>query len=296
MNHFEKSVQDVIAARSSCRSYIEDPIPIEKQNKINDFFKDHITGPFHSTARFILVSATKDDTDALKNLGTYGFIKGASGFIIGAVDKHSEKNMEDYGYVMEKIILLATDLELGTCWIGGSFNKSSFAQKMDIKDNEMLPAVAAIGNKREKRTAVDSIIRWAAGSKNRQPGEHLFFSDTLETPLTQKMAGDYALPLEMVRLGPSASNKQPWRIVKDNNQPIFHFYLQRSKSYSRNFKLLKWADLQRIDMGIAMCHFELSANEIGLNGRWHVADPELSNVPEDIEYSVTWIGQDHANR
>ena len=36
---------------------------------------------------------------------------------------------------------------------------------------------------------------------------------------------------------------------------------------------MKAADLQRVDMGIAMCHFELSANEAGHNGQWTIADP-----------------------
>ena len=33
------------------------------------------------------------------------------------------------------------------------------------------------------------------------------------------------------------------------------------------------ADLQRVDMGIAMCHFELAARERGLAGRWVVEQP-----------------------
>jgi nitroreductase len=61
----------------------------------------------------------------LKGLGTYGFIKGATGFIMGTVG-HSEKNLEDYGYVMERAILFATDIGLGTCWFGGTFTRSRF--------------------------------------------------------------------------------------------------------------------------------------------------------------------------
>ena len=50
-------------------------------------------------------------------VGTYGFIKGASGFIIGCTERNSEDNLEDYGYIMERIILFATSIELGTCWL-----------------------------------------------------------------------------------------------------------------------------------------------------------------------------------
>jgi hypothetical protein len=50
------------------------------------------------------------------------------------------------------------------------------------------------------------------------------------------------------------------------------------------------ADLQRIDIGIAMCHFELSAMELGLQGQWVLADPGLQALPELTEYIVSWIG------
>lgn len=48
--------------------------------------------------------------------------------------------------------------------------------------------------------------------------------------------------------------------------------------------------MQNIDMGIAMCHFELSARELGLNGDWQVSDPLMQTG--DTEYIVSWIGSE----
>jgi len=284
----KNSVQDLIKTRTSCRSYLETPIQTDKREIMDEFLNANLKGPFNSNTRFKLVSASDNDNEELKNLGTYGFIKGASGFIIGAVDKGSEKNMEDYGYLMEKIILLATDLELGTCWLGGTFNKSTFAQKISMEENEIVPAVTAIGNKMPKRTTLDSVVRWVAGSHNRQAWDKLFFINNFDTPLIQTGA-DYEMPLEMVRLGPSASNRQPWRIIKEQEHHIFHFYLQRTKNYNRNIRLLKLADLQRIDMGIAMCHFELSMQSINFSGQWKDVDPKLPVLPESTEYIISWV-------
>jgi len=44
--------------------------------------------------------------------------------------------------------------------------------------------------------------------------------------------------------------------------------------------------VQEIDMGIAMCHFDLVARERGLPGRWvkSFADPEISG----LQYVATW--------
>lgn len=42
-------------------------------------------------------------------------------------------------------------------------------------------------------------------------------------------------------------------------------------------------------MGIAMCHFELSEQEIGRQGYWLHEDPDIQK-PKDIEYTVSWVG------
>lgn len=90
------------------------------------------------------------------------------------------------------------------------------------------------------------------------------------------------MPLEMVRLAPSASNKQPWRIIKDGEG--FHFYLSPSKGYSKNLGL----DIQRIDMGIAMCHFELTAKDLGLSGSWTADELQVKKHRDNEEYLITW--------
>ena len=97
-------------------------------------------------------------------------------------------------------------------------------------------------------------------------------------------AGRYALPLEMIRLGPSASNRQPWRIVKEPDRDSFHFVLERTRGYLRSYQ---GVDFQKIDMGIAMCHFELSARESGLDGSWEIRNPGLA-LGEGREYTVSW--------
>ncbi len=129
-----------------------------------------------------------------------------------------------------------------------------------------------------------------AGSNQRLPWEALFFDARWGVPLSPEAAGAYAEALEMVRLGPSASNKQPWRIVREGNH--WHFYLQRTPRYAAMGlgKLIRIADIQRIDLGIAMCHFELTAAELGLAGQWQIGDPGLE-MPDDLtEYTASWIG------
>jgi hypothetical protein len=56
------------------------------------------------------------------------------------------------------------------------------------------------------------------------------------------------------------------------------------------FNLLRLADLQRVDMGIAMCHFELAIREFNLNGRWMIEEPEIKTA-EETEYIVSWVAE-----
>jgi hypothetical protein len=93
--------------------------------------------------------------------------------------------------------------------------------------------------------------------------------------LPEGASGRYLEPLEMLRLGPSASNRQPWRVVKEQGRDIFHLYLRRSKGHD---KLIKAVERQRIDMGIAMSHFELTVRELGLGEQWEEMAPSLSPV------------------
>ncbi len=263
-------------------------VPVQKthQQTLKNFLETLRIGPFGTHARFDLAAAVQDGKRSLKGLGTYGFIKNPAGFIIGAVEK-GPKNLEDYGYLLENAVLSATDIGLGTCWLGGSFTKSSFAKRISLRDEEIIPAVVSLGYDEEKRGR-DGQFRKFFSAARRIPMERLFYADTFGNTLTINAAGEYAEPLEMVRWAPSASNKQPWRIVRTDD--AWHFYIQRTKGYGKGtilFNILRLADLQRVDMGIAMCHFELTARELGLNGAWVLDDPQLQ-TPDGAEYTATW--------
>ena len=290
---YSKPITEIISERFSCRTFLEEPIRHEARRRLVGFMSSTTTGPLGNRARFELVAATEQDREALRDLGTYGFIKGATGFVVGAVTK-ADKDLEDFGYLMESIVLFATDLGLGTCWLGGSFTKSSFAERISVGRTESLPAVIAVGIMAPRPRRVDSIIRLVATADRRLPWQQLFFHGSFGVPLSTEAAGEYAVPLEMVRLGPSASNRQPWRIVRDvdSSQSGWHFYLQRGRRYGGGVigGLLGSADLPRVDMGIAMCHFGLTASELGLKGRWEVKEPQIEKQDASIEYIASWRG------
>jgi nitroreductase len=286
-----QSVADSIAQRYSCRAYLDEPISEEHRRLMMNFLESNRVGPLGTRARFELIAAEEGDQKSLKGLGTYGFIKNPAGFIVGALEQEPNY-LEDYGYLMEHAVLFATDLGLGTCWLGGSFTKSSFAKRISATGSETVPAVVSIGYGAAGNN-IRNRVRIQAGAQRRLPGEQLFFDKTFTVPLDRKETNAYTQVLDLVRRAPSASNKQPWRIIRCGN--AWHFYLHRTKDYGKGtllFKLLRLADLQRVDMGTAMCHFELSALELGLRGSWIIDEPKLIRS-EGTEYTVSWISSTH---
>ena len=287
MLNFNTSITDLINQRFSCRFYRREPITTEKREGLRAFIESLPLGPFNAHQRFDLIAATDMDGSSLRGLGTYGFIKNPPAFIVGAMSP-SRYDLENFGYLMEAIILYATSIDLGTCWLGGTFTKSSFAKAIKLNGDETIPAVTSVGEYADPERKRQGIASRTAGSDRRLPRETLFFNGTWDVPLSRYDADEYADVLEMVRLGPSASNKQPWRILKQDG--FWRFYLRRTPGYREDLikRILDLCDLQRLDMGIAMCHFELTARELGLEGEW-VVETDLGTNPDELtEYTVSW--------
>jgi nitroreductase len=276
------TIIETIKTRKSCRTYSNKPIEPGKISELKQFLALNTKTPFGSKVRFHFIDFSEMEIGELKNLTTYGVIKGARQFIVGTVIKQS-KAIEDYGYCMEKNILKATSMGLGTCLLGGTFKRSGFAGKINLGESELLPVISPVGYSSDKRSIVDRMFRFVAASDKRKPWHELFYLHDIDTFLDKENSGSFDTPLECVRIAPSASNKQPWRIIKGKGQDDFHYYLKRTPGYENIVKDIK---LQNVDMGIAMCHFELSAKELGLKGDWNVNNPQIKS--DGMEYIVSW--------
>ena len=148
---------------------------------------------------------------------------------------------------------------------------------MSVQDDEFFPVISPVGYPSDKKRLVDSIIRFMVHENLRKPWEELFFYKKFSTTLSKSDVGEYWIALEMVRLAPSASNKQPWRIVKDDN--LYHFYECKTPGFIKLFGY----DIQRIDMGIAACHFHLTAIEKTLTD--HSTNClRKTDLPDDTSY------------
>ena len=286
---FSKPIIDIIKQRSSWRTYADLLLEDDMKKKVTQIltFQD-FESPFSNLAgktRFELIGVPEFAPNERKKLGTYGLIKGAQEFIVGAIEK-SDYYKENYGYILEAIILAVTDLNLGTCWLGGTFNKSLFSTKINCQKSEIVPAITPIGYTPENRRRTEKVMRAAVKADSRFPWSKIFFENTFSTALPREEAGKYEILLEMVRLAPSAGNKQPWRVLKEKGNNIFHFYTK----FSQKSRMKVYNTFVNIDIGIAICHFDLTAKEAGIKGTWEFLSPDNS-APQELKYIISWIGQ-----
>lgn len=274
---FQKTITEIIKMRTSCRTFDSQTIEDDIIQKLNIYIEE-INLQAKDKARFIILNQNKKFNNSSQKLGTYGVISGAHSYVVGVIN-NDNKDALTFGYLFEKIILFATDLGLQTCWLGGTFKRDDFVMLANLKDNEYIPIVSPIGYKKEKFRFLETAMRTVVRANNRKTWDELFFNKGISSPLNEKTAGSYAAAFEMVRLGPSASNKQPWRVIRDNN--LYHFFLCRTKGYG-----ISNYDIQKNDIGIAMCHFELTALESGLDGEWQKLNN--INIPNGWEYIISW--------
>ena len=269
------SVEHAVKKRYSVRSYEKRLMEKEVEEKLLAY-ADKLRNPLGPEVNIKLIK--KNLASNGEKLGTYGVIKGAHTYL-GVTVPDEEGALEALGYDFEQMVLYAASLGLGTCWLGGTFNRGAFAEAMQVREGELFPIVSPVGYPAEKKSILEQVMRRTTKADARLPWKELFFRNDFRTALAEKDAGEYRFPLEMLRMAPSAVNKQPWRVVITDH--AVHFFEKHSMKIGT-------LDMQRIDMGIAICHFHLAVLEQGGEGHFERKNPEIS-VPDQMSYIVSWI-------
>lgn len=265
-------ITEVIKERKSVRTFTGEALPEEIRKQLLDFARS-AENPYGVPIEYRILNAKE-----------YGLnspvIVGADHYIVGKIKKtpHAE---EAFGYSFEKIVLYAQSIGISTVWIAGTMNRDAFEKAMELGDDEVMPCVSPIGHKAEKKSVRETMMRKGIKADSRMSFGELFFDGSPDKPLTSDRAGIFNAPLEMVRLAPSAVNKQPWRVIIKDDQ--VHFYERSSKGYADGAM-----DVQKVDVGIALYHFEAAALESGLSVRFSISDPGI-HVPDDWQYIASYI-------
>ncbi len=280
---FSENICSIIERRKSSRTYKMKEIDEDILKKIKLIIDLDYASPFNSEYSIKMISTLELNNLNDQKLGSYGIIKGAHQFLIGIAKKQTKFSFENFGYVFENVILKLTEIGLGTCWIGGAKLREKFAQYLPLDNGEYIPAISPVGYAQEARIS-EKLIRMIIGAKKRKSWNKLFFEGNFNTFLDKNKSGNYTLPLEMVRLAPSAVNWQPWRVLKEIGKNIYHFYvIQTSDNIGRSYN-----NMRLLDIGIAICHFNLSVQSLKLTGKWKFMATSLE-FGKDLVYKISWI-------
>ena len=267
-----QDLMQTVATRKSVRTFSGEPLSAADRAKIEEFIKD-VPNPFGIPVAFSLLDP---ETHRLSS----PVLSGEPLYVAGRVKKGPLADVA-FGYSFERLVLFAWSLGVGTVWIGGTMKRADFETALGLASGEMMPCVSPLGYPAKHRSVKEVMMRKGVRADDRKPWAELFFAGDAVSPLAKPADPAVAAALEMVRLAPSAVNKQPWRVILRDG--AWHFYEKKGgKSYVSNAT----GDLQKVDVGIAVCHFVLGLEDGGKTPAVTVEDPGIA-VPADMEYIAT---------
>lgn len=262
--------KEMIQKRKSVRTYDGQPLKKEDRAALEQYIST-TANPFDVPVVFRLLDAKEYDLSSPVIVGT--------DLYLAAKVKRIHQHEIGFGYSFERVCLYAESLGIGTVMLAASLSRTAFEKAMDVQSDEVLPAASPVGYPAPKKSIREVFIRKGLKADDRIPFEKLFFDGQYGNPLSGASAGFFYDALEMVRWAPSAGNKQPWRVIV--NHGTIHFYEEKSMKESA------LGDIQKVDVGIALAHFDLTMQEEGHIGRFVEADPGIA-LPENVQYVISY--------
>lgn len=238
-----KDIEKIIEERRSVRSFNPAEPLTEKEVEALRKAMAEAVSPFGGE---VAMQLSQFDIAGSFKPSTYGTISGSSWYFLMGTDSSEEAQM-GLGFRMEQVVLKATEMGLGTCWIAATFKGTSFARKANFPEGIPLQVVMPVGHSAEKKSFMEKLTRTALRSAKRKPMADLFIVSE---------NSQFYQPLEMMRLAPSSTNSQPWRadVVADT---VFFYYEKKSEA-------------SILDLGIGLSHFYLAAKAKGIEGNFTI--------------------------
>jgi len=227
------AIEKRISRRKYLETEISPSITSALQEKINEYNK---IGGFRIV--FVL-----NNGEAFKGFTrSYGMLTGVKHYFGLIADLDDPNADEKIGYYGELLVLHATALGLGTCWVGGTYSKSKVP--FEINNDERLACLITVGNVEETSTGREKLIYTLAHRKTKGINEMYQCGDAVE-PVW------FLNGMSAVSKAPSAMNKQP--VLFHLKDCVVTASVKNTSKY-----------LVAFDLGIAKLHFEIGAG----GGSW----------------------------
>ena len=222
------TLKEAIDIRKSNRNYIQGPLKAEYVDALTKSIEEinSISG--------LKIQLIQDKGEAFAK--SYLGVKGASCYFAMVGDRDMPHLHEKIGYYGERLVLEATALGLGTCWLNVSYNEDLWT--CELGDNDKLVIIVAVGESAEEIKIDDPFAVNMSLHRSTRPIEYMYTADG-EVP-------EWFLEgMKAVAKAPSSQNSQPVKFFYSSSKIIAYV---DSGSKSRN-----------IELGVAELHFELAS-------------------------------------
>lgn len=269
---------NAMKSRISTRNFEFKEIEQEKIVQIKDTILN--LEPLHKEIKtsFILIQEEKVVNEEIMKgfIGSYGKVR--SPYCILCVSENKEKAHENIGFMGEQLVIALTAMGLGTCWIGGGFDKEN-TMKYTGMEFAVVPAVLALGYPKEplstrnlektltRRKKIEDIFFYKQYKKN--------ILNFFNTNQNFKEIG------ELCRIYPSAVNYQPARMILDEKEAIIMISNKALLAHQR--------EMQKIDGGIFLAHLYLACKAYGKDGQVVMKEESLERIPKGHCYIASYV-------
>ena len=179
-----------------------------------------------------------------KGPGLRSKVKGTDVYAVIVAKKGTPMELE--GFMGEALVLEATSMGLGACWLGVDYYPEIIRRNVNLQNDEEVHCVISLGQ-----------CEMPAFAPKRKELAKICGKTEEELAALGVWQKDAVLA---ARLAPSAANFQPWKIEADKNSVSI---LEASVIYK------KYAPLDR---GIAMLHAAVGAYHAGREAVWRKVD------------------------
>jgi len=196
----------------------------------------------------------RTELKVLSSVDVKGMFKVDAPHFLAFFSETKQGYLTNAGFMLQQMDLFFSANGIGSCWQGGP---RPIRDTMNLSDLEFV-ILLAFGRPAEE------VQRQSVAEFKRQPLEKIASVSGLKELM------------EPLRLAPSGMNNQPWYFIERDGR--IDAYCARSPLVDH---------MNRISLGIALCHLWLAAEQVGRSVSFASSEPGASNAPSKYVYLVT---------
>ena len=238
-----ETIQEAIKVRRSRRAYSPEPLPEEIIQELQELLD--VYNALGQVDMRMVINNGKAISGVRNSYGLFSGVRNYLGLIAYGNDTASYEHL---GYYGEAWILRATMLGLGTCWVGGTFNRGLIP--FALSDDKKIICTIPFGYVSDEPSGREKLIKRFTGRS----------SKTIEEMVSQEsdeLPDWFNAGMEMVQRAPSASNKQP--VLFTYKEAVASASVSHASDQILDSSLFPAVtnEMLALDFGIAKLHFEI---------------------------------------